>query len=145
MRSVAGGEELLLMRVEALRMHAAGVDRAEICDKLGMSRSWVYKHCKSGRVESNWTQAEIDSMIEMRRRGAQWSTIAARLKRSANSCRIKWCRISRREEPELRRILSMLVWARDKSGCRDVRKLMSACREADLYGRIEWDRIERQK
>ena len=41
MRSMAGGEELLLKREEALRMHAYGAPYPEIAERLGMSRSWV--------------------------------------------------------------------------------------------------------
>ena len=145
MRSVAGGEELLLKRREALKMCASGMSYPEIAEQLEMSRSWVYKHCKKGRLETNWTQAELDQMVAMRRRGAKWSTIAARLNRNANSCRIKWCRISRQDDPQLRRILSMLVWARKKSGCADPWKLLTACRKADLYGRMEWERLEEKK
>ena len=141
---MAGGEELLLKRNEALKMCASGVEHNEIAERLGMSRSWVYKHCRTGRAEVNWTPAEIDRMISMRARGAHWSTIAARLNRSANSCRIKWCRLSRREEPELRRIMSMLIWAREKSGCTNAWKLIRGCRKADLYGRIDWDMLEKR-
>ena len=141
MRSMAGGEELLLKREEALRMHASGAPYPEIAERLGMSRSWVYKYCKKGRAEVGWTQEEIDRMAAMRRRGAHWDVIAARLNRNVNSCRIKWCRVSRMDDPKLRRILSMLVWAREKSGCTDAGKLIVACHKADLYGRMEWDRL----
>ena len=137
MSSVARSEEFLLKRKMAMEMFELGFTPKEIRKKLGMSSSWVYKYCRSGRVEINWSQDEVQKLSELHAKGFSWDLIAAKLDRTQMSCRVKFCRELKktRNSKEVVGVLRMLEWARKKTGITRASTLMNACRRADIYGR----------
>lgn len=134
---MAGREELRLKRETAKQLFDFGYAPSEIRARTGMSKSWVYKYCKCGRTEINWSHAEIEQLARMREMNMGWDKIAARLDRSEMSCRVKYSRELKRTrmDVDIKNVLKMLVWAQKKAGVANAGKLLDACRRADIFER----------
>lgn len=145
---MAGSEEFRLKLESARDMVDAGVRYAEICTALDVSDSWLSKWFPQGRTEKNWTEQERATIIRMRGNGKSYACIAKKLGRSANAVRIKYHRERQRmlNDTKLTHVYHMLSWAHEKTGVDDIRKLMTACRKADLLNRYDWgDMNDRQQ
>lgn len=87
-----------------------GKSAKEISQITGIGINTVWKYKADKRIEKNWTEPEIEKLVEWISEGISYAEIGRRLHRSANSIRIKICRQRKeiKNDPRKRAVLYYL-------------------------------------
>lgn len=95
--------------IRVIRIHK-GKTGAEIAAITGFGINTVWHYMKDKRIEKNWTESELEKVTEWRAEGLSYIEIGNRLHRSANSVRIKMCRLRKevKSDPRKRAVLYYL-------------------------------------
>lgn len=85
----------------------------QIADRLGISKTTVYKHLGLGKKTPRWTEAEIQRLTDMRYRAKTYKQIAKELGRSETAVKVKVHRRRQeiRADPRKRLALRMITRA----------------------------------
>ncbi len=99
-------------KIKAIRTHR-GKTGVEIASITGFGINTVWHYMRGKRVEKNWSECEMQKLTEWRLEGISYAEIAKRLRRPANSVKIKMCRHKKEvlNDPQKRIVLYYLTKA----------------------------------